>query len=194
RYPDDDDVAALAELAAKGVHDPDFMPFQIAWTDVPSPQQERNTLQHFWLQRASWTVDNWHLPMAVVVDGQVVGSQGVAAEQFATTRAAGTGSWLGRSHQGKGIGKEMRAAVLHLVFAGLGADVALSGAFHDNAPSLGVSKALGYEANGEAVAVRRGEAAREIRLRLTRERWERDRRDDISIEGLETCREMFGAV
>ncbi|MBA3655396.1 MAG: GNAT family N-acetyltransferase, partial [Actinobacteria bacterium] len=49
RYPDDDDIAALAELAAKGVHDPDFMPFQIAWTDVPSPQQERNTLQHFWL-------------------------------------------------------------------------------------------------------------------------------------------------
>jgi hypothetical protein len=42
----------------------------------------------------------------------------------------------------------MRAAVLHLAFAGLGAAEAVSGAFDDNAPSLGVSEKLGYESDG----------------------------------------------
>jgi len=194
RYPDDDDGVALAELAARGIHDPDWMPFAITWTDVESPQLERNSLQHYWLLRAQWTADNWHLPMAVVVDGAIVGTQAVAAENFAQTRVAHTGSWLGRAHQGQGIGKEMRAAIVHLVFAGLGADIADSGAWHDNGPSLGVSRSLGYEENGEDIVMRRDVADRQIRLRLTRERWERQRRTDIEIEGLDPCRAMFGAV
>ena len=39
-------------------------------------------------------------------------------------RTVGTGSWLGRPYQGRGIGKEMRGAVLALAFDGLGAEVA----------------------------------------------------------------------
>lgn len=194
RYPDDDDVVALAELAAGGVHDPAFMPFEIAWTDVASPELERNSLKHYWLQRAEWMPENWHLPLAVVVDDQIVGTQAVNAANFAKTRVAATGSWLGLSHQGKGIGKEMRAAVLHLIFAGLDANAALSGAWHDNGPSLGVSRALGYEENGEDVVMRREVADRQVRLKLTRARWEEHRRSDIEIQGLEPCRAMFGAV
>jgi RimJ/RimL family protein N-acetyltransferase len=194
RYPDDDDVAALAELAAKGVHDPAFMPFEITWTDVPSPQQERNSMQHYWLQRANWTPDDWHLPMATVVDGEVVGTQAVTGRSFAEARVASTGSWLGQEHQGKGVGKEMRAAILHLVFAGLDAEVAISGAWHDNAASLGVSRSLGYEENGDEIKLRRGMADRQIRLKLTRAAWQERRRDDIEIEGLDRCLPMFGAV
>ena len=55
-------------------------------------------------------------------------------------RSVATGSWLGLRHQGHGIGKEMRAAVLHFAFAGLGAIEALSGAWDDNKPSLGVER------------------------------------------------------
>jgi RimJ/RimL family protein N-acetyltransferase len=192
RYPNDEDVTALAELAALGVHDPAFMPFAVPWTDVKSPELERNSLQHYWLLRAQWSKDEWHLPLATVVDGEIVGTQGVAGTNFGKTRAAATGSWLGREHQGKGIGKEMRAAVLHLVFAGLGADVAISGAWHDNGPSLGVSRALGYEENGEDIVVRRDVADRQLRLKLPRAKWEPQRREDIEIIGLEPCREMFG--
>jgi RimJ/RimL family protein N-acetyltransferase len=194
RYPDDDDAVALAELAARGIHDPDVMPFAIAWTDVPSPELERNSLKHYWLQRAEWTPEKWHLPLATVVGGEIVGTQAIGAEHFAQTKAAATGSWLGRAYQGQGIGKEMRAAALHLVFAGLHADLALSGAWHDNAPSLGVSRSLGYEENGDDVVMRRDAADRQIRLKLTRARWEQTRRTDIAIEGLEPCRSMFGEV
>jgi RimJ/RimL family protein N-acetyltransferase len=194
RYPDDDDVAALAELASKGIHDPDFMPFSIPWTDVESPEQERGSMQHFWEARAAWSPSKWHMPTVVTVDGVVVGNQAVLAENFAATRTATTGSWLGRAYQGQGIGKEMRAAMLHLLFDGLGAEVAESGAWHDNGPSLGVSRALGYEDNGIDRMMRRDVADTHIRLRLTRERWERTRRHDIEIEGLDPCRELFGAV
>ncbi len=44
----------------------------------------------------------------------------------------------------------MREAMLHLAFAGLGAEEALSGAFEDNTASLATSRAIGYVENGEA--------------------------------------------
>ena len=103
-----------------------------------------------------------------------------------------TGSWLTRSAQGRGLGKEMRAAVLHLAFAGLGAERAVSAAFEDNAASLAVSRSLGYVENGDGIHSRRGRPARRINLLLLRSEWERRRRDDIQIEGLEACLPLFG--
>ena len=53
RFPDDDDLVDLAELGARGVHADDTMPFQIPWTRVEPPFQQRNTLQYFWMQRTT---------------------------------------------------------------------------------------------------------------------------------------------
>jgi RimJ/RimL family protein N-acetyltransferase len=55
----------------------------------------------------------------------------------------GTFSWLGPGYRGRGIGTEMRAAALHLAFAGLAAREATSEAFADNSASNRVSQALG---------------------------------------------------
>src|SRR5205823_2524831 len=109
-----------------------------------------------------------------------------------TTRTFETGSWLGRDFQGQGIGKEMRAAVLHFGFAGLGATRAISGAFEDNPQSIGVSRAVGYADNGDQIVVRRGERARQLRFKMERADWERRRRDDIVIENLVPCFPLFG--
>ncbi len=51
----------------------------------------------------------------------------------------------------------MRAAILHLAFAGLSAREASSEAFADNDASNGVSRALGYEPNGTTWATRPGQ-------------------------------------
>jgi hypothetical protein len=80
---------------------------------------------------------------------------------------------------------------LHLAFAGLGAEEALSGAFEDNAASLATSRTIGYEENGEAMEKRRDGSGRTIRFRLSREAWESRRRDDIEIVGLDGCLDMF---
>jgi RimJ/RimL family protein N-acetyltransferase len=122
----------------------------------------------------------------------VVGVQGMIATDFTIKRQVGTGSWVGQGYQGRGLGKEMRAAILHLAFAGLGAVRATSGAFEDNAASLAVSRALDYVENGDDIGAPRGTPVRQIRLLLTRENWEKNRRADIQIHGLEPCLPMFG--
>jgi RimJ/RimL family protein N-acetyltransferase len=132
------------------------------------------------------------LPFLVREGQTVVGVQDLRSKDFSITREIETGSWLGRKYQGKGIGKEMRAAVLHFAFEGLGAQRANSGAFEDNPASLAVSRALGYVENGDGIIVRRGKPARHIRLLLTRQAWESRPRNDIKVFGLDSCRAMFG--
>jgi RimJ/RimL family protein N-acetyltransferase len=99
---------------------------------------------------------------------------------------------VGLEHQGRGLGKELRSAVLHLAFSGLGAEQAVTGAFADNARSLGVTRALGYSLNGESRTVRRGEQARLLHYTLDAATWAETRRDDVTIEGLDACRPLFG--
>jgi RimJ/RimL family protein N-acetyltransferase len=86
----------------------------------------------------------------------------------------------------------MRAAVLHLAFAGLGAREATSEAFADNHASNRVSQTLGYEPNGTGWATRRGEPALITRWKLTRDQWEKTRRDDIEITGVQDCLPVLG--
>ncbi len=191
RYPDEELILQSIEVSRKGIHDPATMPFGMPWTDAESPALERSSLQHHWNNRASHAVNNWSMNFTVVLDGEVVGQQSIVAKDFATMRQAETGSWLGKAHQGKGIGKEMRAAILHFLFVGLEAERAISGAWHDNASSMGVSKAMGYVENGEETRMRRTTPDRLIHLLLTRSAWEPQRRDDIEIVGLDGCRDML---
>ena len=191
RLPREDEFADLLALIVGGIHDPATMPFTTPFTDRPSPQRERESAQWWWRQRAEWSADKWNLTGAVFVDGRVVGVQDINAEHFASVRSVATGSWLGLAHQGQGLGREMRQAILHLAFAGLGAEEALSGAFFDNAPSLATSRSVGYQTNGEVLAARRDGSARLVNLRIDRPTWEGRRRDDIEIIGLDGCLDMF---
>jgi RimJ/RimL family protein N-acetyltransferase len=187
RYPDDDDLVALAYLAAEGIHDPATMPFFVPWTRAESPDLERGVLQFGWRRRSLLTRDDWSLPLMVCADGEPVGVQDIYAKQFPMRRTVESGSWLVQRAQGRGIGTEMRAAVLHLAFAGLGAEEAHSGSFVDNPASAAVSRHNGYEPNGEEIREREGEPARLQRWVLTRAKWTPHRRDDITIEGLDAC-------
>jgi|SRR5580692_4670071 RimJ/RimL family protein N-acetyltransferase len=192
RLPTDPDLYRLNELVDLGVHEQSAMPFTIPWTDTPTPRRHRESLRFWWSARADWSPENWNFTGAVFVDGTPVGVQDLMAKNFARLRTVETASWLGRQHQGQGLGKEMRAAILHLAFEGLGAIRAISGAFHDNGASLATSKSLGYTGNGDRLMLRRERPDRILDLKLDRVTW--TRRDDIEIEGLEACLEMFGVM
>lgn len=189
-----DDVALqLAQLAAEGIHDPGFMPFAFEWTDVEPPQLLVNTMQFYWRCRAETSAASWNLNFAVVVDGEVVGTTGLMAKDFPTLRVFETGSWLGRRFQRRGIGSEMRLATLHLGFAGLGGVLATTSAFHDNGPSLGVTRKLGYRPQGETIKLRRGEPAVSKHFDMTHDHWaEHLRRDDIELIEVEPVRALLG--
>jgi len=194
RLPTDDDLVDLIAVARTGIHPPGEMPFGVAWSTALSPAFERGFLQHHWGLRASWTLEAWQLNLMVELDGEPIGSQSVHATQFATMRTVDTGSWLGRAYQGRGYGREMRAAVLAFAFDGLRARIALTEAFLDNAASSGVSRSLGYEENGRGALAPEGVARETQRFRMTEERWRSRPRPAVAIEGLEPCLAMFGAV
>lgn len=135
---------------------------------------------------------NWSLNLTVFHAGAVVGQQTIGACDLAITRQVHTGSWLGRRHQGLGIGTEMRAAVLHLAFTGLGAEEAVSGALEHNEASHAVSRKLGYQPDGINRHAVRGAVAIERRLRLTRAAWEQHRTIPVTIHGLTPCLPLLG--
>ncbi|MFV5992478.1 GNAT family N-acetyltransferase [Streptomyces sp. NPDC056231] len=192
RLPELELLDDLASVAADGVHAPDSMPFTVPWTDGTPAERGRAVYQHVLSTVANWSVRDWVLSLVVLHEGTVVGRQDLGARDFAVTGEVHTGSWLGLAHQGQGIGTEMRAAVLHLAFAGLGARSAISSAMTDNPRSLGVSRRLGYLPDGLEVAALRGAPVTLQRLRIDRDRWEEHRTVDVRITGLDACRKDFG--
>ncbi|MGK2930586.1 MAG: GNAT family N-acetyltransferase [Acidimicrobiales bacterium] len=193
RFPDDDDVLELADLAVRGVHGEDAMPFTIPWTRIEAPFQQRNTLQYFWTQRGTLQGEAWNLPLVTVVDGRIVGTQGVFTKSWSPARTVETGSWLGLEFQGRGLGKEMRIAALQLAFDGLGAERAVTSAFTDNPSSLGVTRALGYRPNGDE-RWGRGEDDVVVVQHFTMDRDDFGplRRSDIEIQGADEVAAIFG--
>ena len=190
--PGDGDLVRLLALANDGIHDPGTMPFGVAWSTLPSPAFERGFMQHHWGMRGSWSPDRWSLNLLVEWHGDPIGSQTIDATNFTVERTVGTGSWLGRAFQGRGFGKEMRAAVLGFAFDRLGAQIAVSEAFLDNAASNGVSRSLGYEPVGSGSLAPEGVERQTQRFRMTAERWRSRPRPALAIEGLDACRDMFG--
>lgn len=194
--PGEEALRALARLAADGIYDPQnhYLPRTPVggWEDVPSPEAERRFLQYHWAALADWRPERWNLLLAVRSGGEIVGVQEIGAQHFAVTRTVSTGSWLGRRHQGGGLGKAMREAVLHLAFDGLGAERADTAAWVSNAASLGVSRALGYRPNGTTTRSAEGRRVEQVNLTLRRADWRRPSGETV-ITGLSpAAREMLG--
>lgn len=163
----DDDLPGLADAALAGIHDRATMPFLVPWTDAAPAEMIRGLAQYHWRQRAEMTTVTWNLEFAVSLDGEVIGAQCLTARRFSLRKVVGTGSWLSQPHQGRGLGTEMRAAVLMFAFDWLGATDALSEAAVWNHASLEVSRSLGYSDNGtDLVESRPGEVGEHQRLRL----------------------------
>jgi RimJ/RimL family protein N-acetyltransferase len=182
------------------VHDPAAMPFYTPWTQGIPTEVARRVLGYHWAARERVGA-KLTLELAVLSGGTVVGAQGGSGADWPVLREVETGSWLGREHQGHGIGTRMRVLMLHLLFDGLGAESVTSGAFEDNAASNAVSRKVGYEPDGIARVVRGGAAAVVNRYRMTRERWLEVRAVDaellgapVELEGVQALREQLDAA
>lgn len=162
----DEDLDDLVDAALSGIHGSDVHPFPARWNVGTPDEVRRRVLQYQWQQRASASPDDWGLQLGVRFEGRVIGVQDVRASALAVRRTVDTGSWLRMDRHGRGIGTEMRAAVLMFAFDHLGATVALSGYVEGNAPSAGVSRRIGYVPNGRAPAAFGDVAHEEQRLRL----------------------------
>ena len=146
RWIDDELLVELAELAGRGIHSPDAMPFEHPWTRGTPVEVARSVLAYQWRARPDVSPSRFVLELAVIEKGVPVGVQGLVADDWSVLGHVRTGSWLGAEHQGRGIGTQMRVMALNLIFAGLDAREASSGAFADNAASNAVSRAAGASA------------------------------------------------
>jgi RimJ/RimL family protein N-acetyltransferase len=190
RFPSDTELVELYELAAAGIHPPEEMPFGVAWTDDLT--QESFLAYHRSL-RERWTPEAWTLDLGTWVDGALAGVQGIGAETYAENRTIGTGSWLGTRFQGRGVGTEMRTAVVELAFRELGAAAVVSSAFEANAASRRVSEKLGYRVVGHETMSPRGVPEPHLKLQLDRSEW-RGAPFPVEVEGVEPCLPLFGAA
>jgi RimJ/RimL family protein N-acetyltransferase len=187
----DDDLPGLVDLALSGIHAPDAMPFSEPWTLASPDRLPGEIVRHFWTIRGAFRPEAFDLQFAVRVAGLLVGMQGLHARDFAVTRTAETGSWLGLAHQGRGIGTRMRRAVCAYAFDHLGAQEVTSGAFLDNPASLAVSRKLGYRPNGVFRLRRReGEVALNQKLVLSPDDFVRG--EPLEVTGAADVRRFLG--
>jgi RimJ/RimL family protein N-acetyltransferase len=165
----DSDFPEALAVAHSGVHAPGRLPFYVPWTEATGTDLERSFLQYHWGERAALSPERWSLDLGVWHEGQFVGVQGVSTRDFPVTRTGETGSWLGQEFHGRGIGTLMRQAICVLCFDHLGFEEVTSAAFSDNPESLGVSRKVGYRADGRVRYARSGALATNIRLVLAPE-------------------------
>ena len=188
----DELLLELCAVAEAGIHDPGQMPFYVPWSTAPAGQLSRNTAAYHWGKRATFSPDDFCLDLAVLLDGRVIGAQGVAATSFPVTRTGETGSWLGREFQGRGLGTAMRRAFCELLFDHLGFEEITSAAFLDNPASLGVSRKVGYRPTVvNRLQRREGELALNQGLVLTPETFVRGAQP-IEVTGAASVRSFIG--
>jgi RimJ/RimL family protein N-acetyltransferase len=188
----DDLLPDLLEIARVGIHAPDRMPFAVPWTDTPPEDFARQFLSHHWGTRAGFTRARWSVNFAVHHEGKLVGSQAISTQSYLVTRTGETGSWLGMSFQGKGVGTLMRQVVCALMFDHLDAAEITSGAYLDNPASLAVSRKVGYRPNGQLRQERRpGELGVNQQLVLSPEDFVRPS-EAVQVQGIPAFRSFIG--
>ena len=192
RYPTEAELPAFVDIIEGGLHPPGDMPFGMPWTDEPAAKRNVSSYQWWMGSRGRWSPDEWFLTLGVWERGRAVGFQDLRGEHFPVYRTVATGSWLGLPHQGRGIGKLMRQAILTLAFDHLGAEVAETEAFLDNPASNKVSLAVGYEPNGFGRLAPHGAPRETQKFRLTLEGWRGRPRPEVGVEGLSACLPLFG--
>ncbi len=144
----DPDIPAAVKAALSGIHEPGKSPFSNPWSELPEDELGANMARWYWHCRAGMNPESWTLLLGIWHNDEFIGCQDVEAKNFASLKTVSTGSWLKRGAQGRGLGKEMRAAALSYAFDYLNAELATSEAAIWNKQSLGVSASLGYEPNG----------------------------------------------
>ena len=193
RAATDELLDQLADLVRSGKTHADPAPYDdpMSFYETDPDLRVAKWLRAIWRGRGRVEPDAWRLYFVVLVDGRPVGEQTLTGVSFSALGTVTTFSWLSADERGRGLGREMREAILHLAFDGLAAKEAGSDAFVDNAGSNAISRGLGYAPNGSDWATRQGEPALLNRWRLTRDSWEQRRRGDIQVHNIEACRALL---
>lgn len=147
--------------------------------------------QSYWRAMGLWSPHDWVLPFVVLRDGVPIGMQALEGPDYGTERTVDSWSWLAGPARGRGLGKQMRAAILELAFTHLGAKTAVSSAVVTNHGSLGVSRSLGYAETHQSVLSHNGQTLQHLRLEA--DDWTASGRGAaVRVEGVGAALPFFG--
>ena len=123
RGASDDLLAHLAPLVRSGKASDSPPPYDDPfWAYEQDPDvRVQKWLRGVWRARGTTGPGRWRLPLVVVLDDEPVGMQDLIGDQFDSFGTVKTFSWLSCDVRRRGVGTEVRAAVLHLAFAGFDA-------------------------------------------------------------------------
>jgi RimJ/RimL family protein N-acetyltransferase len=196
-----DELRLLTDVARAPIHPPGEEPFlnpmganRPSWSSAPPDDRAESVIRAQFGAIARWSPADWHLELAIWLDGKPIGVQTLYAKHYPVCREVVTISWITLAQQGNGYGSEARAAVLALAFNALGARSARSRAFVASAASIGVSERLGYRDDGiDVEAVYGGEVRTSRRFRMSAEDWSARPRPAVTVAGFDDeCRTWFG--
>lgn len=184
----------LPKLAALQPTDYEHDPRAEVWPgDSLAEHRRRLLFQDYWRSLGTMSASSWRLDFAVRHRDSLVGIQSLEAEQCLALRTVDTGSWLVPAVRGRGIGVAMRTAVLSLAFDHLGALAAVTSARTDNGASLGVSRRVGYQANGVSLNASGNGLVQLHQMRLTADEWHASERlEQAEVAGVDPCTKWFG--
>ena len=184
--------ADLPTLCALLPDDLELNPHATTYAGLDVPANRRAVrAQGYWRALGMWSPDDWALPFVVRSAGAVVGAQWLEGPDWRSDRTVDSSSWLVAGARGRGLGRQMRAAVLALAFGPLRAEAAISSAVVDNAPSLGVSRSLGYRDTHRSVLEHSGQTLQHVRL--DRATWDASGRSrHVVVEGVDPALPLFG--
>lgn len=184
------DLAAVARLLPEDVEqDPRAIRYQVSDSLV-----SRGIVAH----QSYWSA--WGYLAACGLAAAFRGRHGGPGDRRSGTRgrglpdAAHRGQLVVPDQAGTGpLGTQMRRAVLALAFGPLGAQAAITSAWHDSHASLGVSRALGYQPNGQSLHPRGEHPDVMLHMLLRRADWlVAGSARGVTISGFGGCPPLFG--
>lgn len=145
----DSDIAAIHGVTAAEIFGEPLPDYTFPWLkEKPDPSFR-------WAHRAQMSPEEWSLDFGVHLNGEVIGSVDLRAQNFPDNHEVETGSWIYHRFQGRGIGTQIRHAAAVFCFEHLGASVLRSEWDPGNTPSQAVSRKLGYTIDGTTAILRK---------------------------------------
>lgn len=171
RLADSSEWQTYAAAIAGRVVPPESTHFVGAWAQLVSPRFEQEFVAARDRTLSTCTRDRWGIELGAFAGTQLVGQASLYARDWPVSREVITASGVHPDRRARGLGTEMRAAVLLLAFDVLGANVAWSGASVDNVASNRISEKLGYELVGHETKRTGAGDVLFTRLRLAADAW-----------------------